>query len=262
MKSFRGDLIKLYNLLRQKIPFAFTRFSDGCEAIINNYKLEIDNDKVVFGDTVFNKGFASEDHKLFDPSIPKHQEVRKKLFESFLFEKHNYFKGLICPCCCGEERFQKMKDLYGEDKKHMTFSNLFVNLNYDFFLDVVTPEIAKRDIILICNEKSNIEKLPFKVKKDFRVGNNCIINNFNIIKEIKEYYYKNKLQDTILLSSASSLSNMIIYELFKNYDNNTYLNIGSCYNNYLGLSIERDYLLARWKYKKQYGLSHRNCIIW
>jgi hypothetical protein len=153
-----------------------------------------------------------------------------------------------------------MIDFLQDTKTNLTWANIFVNFNYNAFIELFIPEFKKRDCIIICNEKSNINNLPFKVKKDFRVGNNCIINNYTIIEDIKKYIKDNNIINTIFLFSASSLSEVAIYHLFKDYPNNTYLDIGSTLNYYLGLSIDRDYLLAKWKYKCEYGLSHRYCI--
>src|SRR5574343_532136 len=99
MKTFRNDFFELYKLLKNNIPFAFNRYSDGEEAILKNQKLVIDNNQVILGDTTFNKGFSSIDHKKFDPSI--HQEFRSKLLESFYYQQKNYYKGIPCICCIG-----------------------------------------------------------------------------------------------------------------------------------------------------------------
>ena len=256
MKTFRGDLIELYKKLKNDIPFAFTRFSDGCEAILKNYKLEITDNQVIFGDTIFNKGFAKEDHKLFDPE--KHQYIRAKLLESFLYQAENYYKGICCSCCVGPERHKWFIDNL-KDHINLTWANLMVNINYDFFIDVIVPEFKKKEIVIICNKNSKIENLPFKLIKSFYVGENCIVNDFSILEKIKDFTGQSSAK-RVYLFSASSLSNILIYELFKFNNKNTYLNIGTTLNYYLGLSIDRDYLLARWQFNKPYGLSHRNCI--
>jgi len=257
VKTFRGDLLKLYSLLKNKEDFAFTRFSDGEEFILKNNYLEINDSKVIAGEQTFNKGYSNLDHKLFDPN--KHQWFRERLFKSFMHTEKNYFKGICCSCCVGEERHKWFRDILNEDE-NLTWANLLVNFNYDAFLHLFIPEFKLRNVILICNKTADISNLPFKVIKDFRVGDNCNINNISIVDEIKLYYKNNNIQNTILLSSASSLSNIIIYELYKEFKNNTYINIGTTLNHLLKLSIDRDYLLARHQFHQEYGLSHRNCI--
>lgn len=261
MKTFRGEFFKFYNKIKNGENFCLTRWSDGEEKILYNEYLRIDEDKVIFGDIVFSRGFPKEDQKLFNPQDPEDQKFRQLLLESFRYKNPNYYKGIICPCCVGIERYNKFLDFYGEKDEQLTFSNIWVNSNYDLFIDVLTPLFNNRKIIVICNEKSDINNLPFKVEKDFRVGDFCFIKNINLDIEIEKYILNNSVENSIFLFSASSLSNILIYKLYNKFKNNTYLNIGTCYNNYLGLSIERDYLLARWKYKKEFGLSHRNCIL-
>lgn len=256
MKSFRGDILKFYKMLQADIPFAFARFSDGCEAILKNYKLEITDSKVIFGDITYNKGFSKEDHKSFNPE--KHKWFREKLWQAFIFNKDNYYRGICCPCCVGKERNDWFKNILVSEK-NLTWANLFVNFNYDFFIDSIIPIFSKKEIILICNENANIQGLPFKIIKDFRIGNNRMIEDYIIIDKIKEFTGQSSAE-RVYLFSASSLSNILIHELYEYNNKNTYLNIGTTLNNYLGLSIDRDYLLARWKYKQPFGLSHRNCI--
>ncbi|MCK9428899.1 MAG: hypothetical protein M0R17_02665 [Candidatus Omnitrophica bacterium] len=264
MKTFRGDIIEFYHRLKNNIPFSFTRFSDGCEAILKNYKLEINNNQVIFGDTIFNKGFPSIDHKCFDPN--KHQHIRHLLLDSFYYQADNYYKGKICKCCVGNERYNWMLNEL-KDHSNLTWANLLVNNNYDFFIDVIVPLFKSKEVILICNENSlilpveskSIHKLPFKTSAIFHVGENCIVNDIDLIEDLKDFTGQDS-QNRVYLFSASSLSNILIHQLHQFNNKNTYLNIGTTLNYYLNLPIDRDYLLAKWKYKQPYGLSHRVCI--
>ena len=42
-----------------------------------------------------------------------------------------------------------------------------------------------KKVVFVLNECANLEKLPFKVVKDFRIGSNCFIDNYDIIEDIK-----------------------------------------------------------------------------
>ena len=53
---------------------------------------------------------------------------------------------------------------------------------------------------------------------------------FRIVKFNNEYIKSNKISNHVFLVCASSLSNLIIHQLFDKYDNNTYLDIGSTLN--------------------------------
>lgn len=255
MKTFRGDLIKMYNLLRQKEPFAFARFSDGEEFILQNKNLEINDNQVIAGETVFNKGFSKEDHKHFDPV--EHKWFRDALWQAFYWEQPNYFKGIPCRCCVGDERNKWFLDI-SAPHKNLTWANLFVNGNYSFFIDTFVPEFTKNNIILICNENADLSNMPFKVEKDFRVGQNCMINNYHIIEDLKTYL-RGYNGGKVLLFSASSLSKVAIQQLFKWDKRNTYLDIGTTLNYYMKMSLDRDYLKNKWC-GTNYEMGNRQCI--
>ena len=71
---------------------------------------------------------------------------------------------------------------------------------------------------------------------------NCIINDHHLIEEIKQYTKENNLKNNIFLFSASSLTQILIYNLWKSNKDNTYMNIGTTLNHMLGLSCQRGYL--------------------
>jgi len=105
-------------------------------------------------------------------------------------------------------------------------------------------EIAE-ELINFCNENAKINKLPFSVEKDFRVGYNCFINNYSIIEEIKNWIDQNNISGYVFLLSASSLSNLLIHQLYKHCDTNTYIDIGTTLNHFLGIDGKRGYLTGR-----------------
>ena len=255
MKTFRNDLNILLEKLKAKENFAFVRFSDGEEFILQNKHLQILDNKVIAGDKIFGKGFTPEDHKNFIPE--EHQFFREALQAAFEYQKHNYFKGICCKCCVGEQRNKWFLDQL-HDHKHLTWANLLVNSNYSQFISTFIPEFAKHDIVLICNENADISGIPFNIEKDFRVGKNCIINNFNIIGEIKDYLCNKK--NKVVLFSASSLSEVAIHQLYDTNDQCTYIDIGTTFNYYMKMSLDRGYLLAKWIHTNNHGMGGRTCI--
>jgi len=50
----------------------------------------------------------------------------------------------------------------------------------------------------------------------------------------------------VFLFSASSLSEVLIYELYKEFENNTYIDIGTTLHKHLNMELSRDYLKAYW----------------
>lgn len=226
-KKFTEDFFLLLNKFYNDENFAYSRFSDGELFILQNKKLIISDKYWILGEKLTLSNFSQADKKEFIPE--RDFFYRAKLLESLIFEKKNYFKGISCTCCNGKNAVAFMKS-YCKDFDLLTFSNLLQNSNYKLFLDLFVKKFADKEIVLVANKNFNIDHLPFKIKKKFNVGYNCFINDYNLIEIISEYIKSNKISNHVFLVCASSLSNLIIHQLFDKYDNNTYLDIGSTLN--------------------------------
>ena len=76
-----------------------------------------------------------------------------------------------------------------------------------------------------------------------------MINDYDTSESVRKYIEVNNITDAIILCSAASLSNFIIYDCFKDNPNNTFLDIGSCLNPLLSLEgwkYTRGYLTGYW----------------
>ena len=242
--DFKTDFHRLLDKLQNGENFAFSRFSDGEIAIMQGKLLVLASDRVILGETVYNFGYSENDHKEFDPKRDKF--LTDKLIEAYKHKQDNYFVGGICRnCTCASSEFKPwMRELYGPYDEHAMSANLLVNSNYPMFINHFIPQLKKHNVIMICNENANLEKLPFEVVKDFRVGKNCIVNDHHLIDDIKKYINDNEIKDHVFLFSASSLSEVLIYELFKQNSENTYIDIGTTLHPYMGMELARDYLRA------------------
>ena len=93
----------------------------------------------------------------------------------------------------------------------------------------------------VVNENAKIEGLPFNVIKDFRIGDNCIINDYHLVEDVKKWIDENSITNYVFLFSASSLSNFMVHQLFDHNDTNTYIDIGTTLNPYMGMQGRRGY---------------------
>jgi hypothetical protein len=257
--KFKNDLKKIYLKLKNNEPFAFTRFSDGEICVMQNQELKLANDHVVMGETKYNFGYSSDDHKHFDPS--EHSFLKDKLIEAYTFKKENYFVGGICKdCTCASREFAPwMHNLYGSIDDNLTSANLLVNSNYSLFVKMFLPLLEQKKIVFVCSENANLSNTKFNIVKDFRVGKNCIVNDHHLIDEIKQWILKENIKDHVFLFSASSLSEVLIHELYKDFDQNTYIDVGTTMHPFIGLSIERDYLRAYWNNTPHPDL-YKSCV--
>jgi len=250
LKTFSEEFNKFKDKLSSRENFAFSRFSDGELFMLKGEKLVLEGDHYITGDKKGPGIYTEEEHKRFDPE--KDKFYQDKLVEALQYRKNNYYKGLtgiVDEDIAGVGAFQFQLDLCGEgDEEHLSFSNVFINNNYPRFISEIMPIIQEREVVFIVNESATLESLNLNIIKDFRVGSNCIINNYGLVEELKEWIGDNDVTDTVFLFSASTLSNYIIHECFKEYENNTYIDIGSSLNPWMGLE--------GWKYSRAYLQYH------
>lgn len=251
--DYKSDFFKLLNKLKDKENFAYVRYSDGEAIVMQNKKLVLAQDHVEIGDATLGFGYSDQDHKEFIPE--KHGFVRDKLLASYKYKAANYFVGSICESCdCASKEYALwMQEQYGALDQNYTSTNLLVNGNYADFITHFVPQLKNRKNVMICNENATFDKVPFEVTKDFRVGKNCIVSDHHLFDEIRNYINDNQIKDHVFLFSASSLSEILIHQLYEYNNQNTYIDIGTTLNPYLGLEIAREYLKAYWS-----GYPHPN----
>jgi len=258
MKTFENDFYKFVNKLKIGEHFSLSRFSDGELRILQNKKLRIAKDQIIIGDHINNNlhlKISQNERKEYNPENDKwfHDE----LMEAFTFNMDGYYKGLSCRCCLSgkhgmtaNEEFEWQVKLSGLDKndEHLTWSNIFLNGNYIAYMEHILPYFWNYDIIYVANKAADFSRIPFKknIKKIFNVGENCMINDFHLVNQIKEYIDKNNIKNSLFLFSASSLSNILNYQLYKHNPENTYIDIGSTLNPILGFPLDRRYLEGFW----------------
>lgn len=244
LKDFKNHFWMIHEKVKNGENFAFSRYSDGEMMIMKNQHLVLDNKSTRLNNKNIGIRYDDIDHKEYDPQ--KHSSFRDHLMRAYSHKQKNYFVGLSCPCCVGRENNTWMKEQRGEDDDHLTWANLLVNSNYPLFLKNTVPLFRDKNIVFVCNKKSTFDKLPFKVKKDFRIGQNAMINDIGLIEEMGKWIENNNIKNHIFLFSASTLSNLLIYNLYKEYPENTYIDVGTTLHPMMDMPIQRNYLKAYW----------------
>ena len=236
------EIFDFNNKIKQNVNFAYNRFSDGEYYILNNQYLEISANKVLIDESKIKNNYGSSDFKKFDPEI--HQTSRDLLIESFTHNQFNYYRGIMCNCCTSitnyKNQFELLKKNGGNLDEFIVSSNLLVNGNFRFFIEEVLKNILKRKIVLVINENANPSKISYE--KVFWLGNNSFINDLDQIENIKSWISSNNIKDHVFLLSGSSWAKVAIYQLYRKYPNNTYLDIGTTLNEMLDMPTNRGYL--------------------
>ena len=243
VKDFKQEFYKLLGLVKSREPFAFSRFSDGEVTILRGKHLELGRGFFIQHDIhgerkvrVSPDTYNEEEQKKFDPLTDKW--LQDRLTEAFKHRQHNYFKGIPAQNALdGGKSWKFCKDLYGDgDDEHLSFSNVMINDNYKLFVKEMIPEFKGEKVIIVCNKNSKLDGLPFRIEAAALIGSNCMINDINLIEILKSRIAQDLYKDRIFLFAASTLSNLLCYELYKEFPQNQYIDIGSSLGPYMGLS--------------------------
>ncbi|MDE1335104.1 hypothetical protein [Vibrio aestuarianus] len=228
------QLSKFRQMLKERLPFTFIRFSDGETEILFNRYLEINSGRTFFKGKEYNNNYPDYDSKVFNPG--KNSDIRNDLLKSALFASPNYYKGIpashngkIC-----EREF--MVRLNGGLDHYLTFSDLFLNSNYLEYRQSVVNEFNNyRNIYVVANYRTEL--------CGFLRNANLISIPDNFFSNYQEVFSStyNKLSDvepgSLILSSASSLTNIVGHKLFLSRKDITFIDIGTSLNDYLGLDL-------------------------
>ena len=256
-KSFKGDFDLLLTKLKEGVNFSFSRFSDGELYILKNQKLTLSEEGTFCNDKDYDIIYPDRDLKEFNPD--KDSFYRDRLVDAFKYNAPNYYKGLTCRCCGTDEQFDWQIEFMGEGDHNLTWANLWLNANYKHFVEELVPAFDQRKLVFVCNEDAQLRDLPFNILKHFVVGRNCLVNNYNLVEDIKAYIDDNSLEDCVFLFSAASLSNILCHQLFEHSNKNTYIDIGTSMHPYFGFELQRAYLQEYWL-NEETEFGDRECI--
>jgi hypothetical protein len=230
MKTFKGDFNFILNSIKNDKKISVSRYGDGELMIIEG-----------MGINLLNKGVGEFE---FDPNNEVYKLSQKLLTESFTYHDDTYFVGVACRCCVGDEKFIYMKNKSTQNDDNLTWANIFVNSNYNSFINELLPELKNKDVIIVCHEKSDTKNLPFSIKDEnvFKVKTNAWLHNLELINQLKNYIIENNIKNHVFLISAGPFANILVHQLHDFNKNNTYLDVGSTMDKYFNLPITRKYL--------------------
>jgi hypothetical protein len=223
--------------LKNKEPFSFIRFSDGEIEVLRNRYLEINNGKTFFRGREFTNTFPAFDAKKFDPGL--NQDIRRDLLSSGLFRGENFYKGIPTLHNDALKDREFLLRLNGGFDARMTFSDLFLNSNYMNYRKKLVPLFGEYSkVYVIANYRAKpIDLLSGAVH--IKIPDNFFLEYKKTLDSIMKQL--GKIDDnSLVLSSASSLSNIIAHKL--HVKNITFIDIGTSVNDLLSLDSEtREY---------------------
>jgi len=227
-RNFNKELYYFLDKIKNNINFSLSRWGDGELSILENKHIDL--------------RFIKNGEFRYDPNIKEYELVRNILIESYKYQDDEYYIGIACKCCVGDDKYQYMKKLSEQKEENLTWANIFVNSNYNNFIDEYIPVFKEKEIIMVVNSRANVDMLSFKVKRVYKVGVDAWYNDYYIVNDLKKYIENNDITNHVFLFAAGPLANILTYELWKFNKNNTYIDIGSTLDVQMGLPATRGYL--------------------
>jgi hypothetical protein len=225
------DLIKFKKMVSNREPFTFIRFSDGEIEILRNRFLKINNHEIIFKGKTYKNIYPDYDSKLFDPNL--HSHIRNDLLEAAKYKSWNYYIGIPSTHNNMREDRDYLVSLQGGVNPQITFADIFINSNYSDFKRKLIPLFNRSDLYIVCNFRS-IFSGPLERAIKIPIGDNFFATYEKTFSEVYEQLI-NVNQNALILSSASSLSNILGHKLHLVRPDVTFLDIGTSLNYLMGL---------------------------
>lgn len=163
---------------------------------------------------------------------PRYSIAREYLETSFKFKDPGYYVGIVCPCCQGMDNFNKMKQESGQEDSQLTYANIFVNSNYEFFVQNFIPLFTNKQVVLVANKTSQVQNLPFS-GGFIPVEYDAWVKNLDLVDILE----RSNTTDKLYLFACGPLGKILAQRLWAVNKNNTYLDIGSTLHPWLRSDI-------------------------
>ena len=231
-RSPNNDFNFILNKIKNKSPFTFVRFSDGEMEIIRNNELIIKEGEIIWSKGRILHSYPRFDFKNFNPIT--NADLRDDLLEAAKFKSDNYIKGIPTSHNNALADRELMASLNQDSYSNLTFSDLFLNQNFIRFRYKVLPELLTfKDVYYVGNFRAD----PTRIVESW--------NHIQIPDDIFFDYQSNKKQlfntlinvpvGSLILFSASSLSNIIAHQIFLNRSDLIILDVGTSIHDLVGL---------------------------
>lgn len=229
-ESFKGDFDFFIDNIKNENHFTLSRWGDGELMILNGTNLDLT--KKGNGEFKYVNG------------NPMYEKSKLILNDSFTYKDDNYYIGIGCRCCIGDSKFENMKIASKQNSNKLTWANIFVNSNFRYVKTDLIPLLNTKNVNIVCNNKSSFDNFPINVKNIWKVGTDAWVNDLDIFNKISNYINNNNIKNEIFLFASGPLSNILSYKLHLNSTYNTYVDIGSIFDEQLGLKLTRGYQLG------------------
>lgn len=211
-QDHRKDLYEALEKIKSLDSLAISRCADGEAGVLKNI-------------TIGNKDgwrYKKDKNLVF----------RSDLRRSLCCTDANFIYG-ISSRNVDEKNFLFLRRFVKQDLEYLTFSDIWVNANYELFNEMFLSTIRKtgREVVFVTNPKAKLDRLKQEIRiVDFvPIKGNCI-TYWEKDRDFLRGLFDLKASETdgrIFLIAAGPLTNILIYEMWQVNRNNIYLDIGS-----------------------------------
>lgn len=228
--DFKIELEKLIKKIDSKAPICFVRYGDGEVMLMNNQPITTGTQAHLI-DKWSHKGGESK--------------MGVKLNEILKINDPEWLFGIPCQCCnliCKNYLINNLN----VGVNQLTYANMFVNSNYQYFVNWIST--IEEDVVVIGNKNglNNLKNFPFKVKEYFPIEDDCVNyyedNSESLVNSLKEKF--ENVSNTLFFVSSGPLSEIIIHELWLINKTNRLIDVGSSLDLYIHNKITRPYMEA------------------
>lgn len=234
-KSFREDFYNAWSRIESGIPFVHARYADGEIALS-------------MGREIGRGSQATEVDKWKAPA--KMTKLGREILESLCHTEPNYYYAISCDTSSVSDKNYLLSHIK-QSREYITFANLWINANYNLFLEKIKTH--KRPTIIIGNVSGENAKFPFDIENYLSFGNNCVETweqYSNEIKDVLNIGIGNISGKTVFIS-VGPMSEAIIHHLWTVNPTNQYIDIGSALDEYIHGRKTRPYMIDGSYYNTQ-----------
>ena len=214
MKAFRDELLRFQRKLAAHEPFALARFGDG-EMVI------------LMGDHPHRARRIRGVEYGYDPDDPTYIAPRQAMLDAFRHRADGYYVGISCPHCVGDADFEWLRRSSTQDDAHLTYATLYFYGNYPHYVQEVVPLYSQYEVVLICSRDAQLERLPFPIARDVRIGRNAWRDELPLAETLARDVARHNTRGALYLICAGPFGGVLAHQLHRAAPHNTYLDTGS-----------------------------------
>jgi hypothetical protein len=200
--------------------------------VIFNTKLVISEGSVEWRGGKNAANYPAFDSKSFIPE--RDVKFRNDLIDAARFNGPSFFKGIRTRGALASRDKNRMVELNGGNSEGLTFSDLLINENWKAFYIKMLPQLLNgMSVAFFGNYRAKPESLSSKIKH-IKIGDDFIPSYESVLEGAMTELLA--LPDgAIVLSSASSLTNIVGHKLFLARPDLTLIDVGTALNPFIGL---------------------------